>query len=155
MTACYVSAGSNIDKEKNIDAGLKSLREMFGELTISPIYETVAVGFYGDNFFNLVVGFKSNFSVHDTSQKLRELEFKHGRSLNSLKFSPRTLDLDLLLFGDAIIEEDDLQLPRSDIENYLFVLQPLADIAPDLVHPILKKTYREMLALLSAKKLAV
>lgn len=70
---------------------------------------------------------------------MRELEFKHGRSLNSLKFSPRTLDLDLLLFGDAIIEEDDLQLPRSDIENYLFVLQPLADIAPDLVHPILKK----------------
>lgn len=145
MTACYVSIGSNIDKEKNIEAGLTSLRETFGELTISPIYETAAVGFEGDNFFNLVVGFETDFSAHDVFEMLRQLEFKHGRLPNSQKFSSRTLDLDLLLFGDTIIDDDVLKIPRTDIEKYRFVLQPLADIAPDLIHPILRKTYREML----------
>lgn len=145
MTACYVSVGSNIDKEKNIEAGLVSLRETFGELTISPIYETEAVGFEGDNFFNLVVGFESHLSAHAIFEKLRELEFKHGRLPNSQKFTSRMLDLDLLLFGDDIIDDGILKIPRLDIEKYHFVLQPLADIAPALLHPVLKKSYRLML----------
>jgi 2-amino-4-hydroxy-6-hydroxymethyldihydropteridine diphosphokinase len=145
MTHCYVSVGSNIDKAKNIDAGLNSLREMFGELSVSPIYETAAVGFDGDNFYNLVVGFESDLSAHAVFQILRELEFKHGRSSNSQKFSPRSLDLDLLLYGDEIIDDGILKLPRDDIEKYAFVLQPLADIAPNLIHPIHQKTYRKML----------
>lgn len=144
MTACYVSVGSNIEKEKNIKAGLTSLRETFGELTISSIYETAAVGFEGDDFYNLVVSFESDLSAYAIFEKLRELEFKHGRLLNSQKFTPRTLDLDLLLFGNEIIDDDILQIPRSDIEKYLFVLQPLAEIAPNLIHPILKKSYSEM-----------
>ena len=146
MTACYVSVGSNIDKEKNIEAGLTSLRETFGELTISPIYETAAVGFEGDNFFNLVVGFETDFLAHDVFEMLRQLEFKHGRLPNSQKFSSRTLDLDLLLYGNAIMDDDVLKLPRSDIEKYRFVLQPLVDIAPNLIHPVLQKSYREMLS---------
>jgi 2-amino-4-hydroxy-6-hydroxymethyldihydropteridine diphosphokinase len=146
MTACYVSVGSNIDKAKNIEAGLASLRETFGELTISPIYETVAVGFEGDDFFNLVVSFETHLSAHDVFEVLRQLEFKQGRLPNSQKFTPRKLDLDLLLFGDMIIHDDVLKIPRDDIEKYRFVLQPLADIAPDLIHPILHKSYREMLS---------
>jgi 2-amino-4-hydroxy-6-hydroxymethyldihydropteridine diphosphokinase len=146
MTACYVSVGSNIDKAKNIQAGLTSLRETFGELTISPIYETVAVGFEGDDFFNLVVSFETHLSAHDVFDVLRQLEFKQGRLPNSQKFTPRKLDLDLLLFGDMIIHDDVLKIPRDDIEKYRFVLQPLADIAPDLIHPILHKSYREMLS---------
>jgi 2-amino-4-hydroxy-6-hydroxymethyldihydropteridine diphosphokinase len=146
MTACYVSVGSNIDKAKNIEAGLASLRETFGELTISPIYETVAVGFEGDDFFNLVVSFETHLSAHDVFEVLRQLEFKQGRLRNSQKFTPRKLDLDLLLFGDMIIHDDVLKIPRDDIEKYRFVLQPLADIAPDLIHPILHKSYREMLS---------
>jgi 2-amino-4-hydroxy-6-hydroxymethyldihydropteridine diphosphokinase len=145
MPHCYVSVGSNIDKAKNINAGLNSLREMFGELSISPIYETAAVGFDGDDFYNLVVGFESDLSAHAVFQILRELEFKHGRSSNSQKFSPRSLDLDLLLYGEEIIDDGILKLPRVDIEKYAFVLQPLADIAPNLIHPIHQKTYRKML----------
>lgn len=141
---CFVSVGSNVEKEKNIVAGLNSLRETFGKLLISPIYETEAVGFAGDNFYNLVVSFESDFSAREIFETLRELEFKHGRLKNSQKFSPRTLDLDLLLYGDEIIENATLKLPRLDIEKYLFVLRPLADIAPNLKHPILKKTYAEM-----------
>lgn len=144
MVLCFVSVGSNIDKEKNIKAGLQSLRETFGELIVSPIYETVAVGFEGDDFYNLVVSFESELSAQVIFQKLRELEFVHGRLPNSQKFSPRTLDLDLLLYGDEIIDDDVLKLPRSDIEKYTFVLQPLADIAPNLRHPVLQKTYQEL-----------
>jgi 2-amino-4-hydroxy-6-hydroxymethyldihydropteridine diphosphokinase len=144
MTQCFISVGSNIDKTKNIKAGLNSLRATFGELTISPIYETGAVGFAGDNFYNLVVGFESDLSAHDVFKKLRELEFLHGRLSTSQKFSPRSLDLDLLLYGDVIIDDGTLKLPRADIEIYTFVLQPLADIAPELLHPILQKSYREM-----------
>lgn len=145
MAQCYVSVGSNIDKEKNIEAGLNSLRETFGELTVSPIYETAAVGFDGDDFYNLVVGFESNLTAQDIAKKLRELEFTHGRLPNSQKFSARSLDLDLLLCGEAIIDDGKLKLPRPDIERYAFVLQPLVDLAPDLIHPVLQKTYREML----------
>ncbi len=145
MAHCYVSVGSNIDKAKNIEAGLNSLRETFGELSISPIYETVAVGFDGDDFYNLVVSFESNLTAHDIAKKLRELEFLHGRSSNSQKFSSRSLDLDLLLYGEEIIDDDILKLPRPDIERYAFVLQPLVDLAPDLIHPVQQKTYREML----------
>ncbi len=148
MTQCYVSVGSNIDKAKNIEAGLNSLREIFGELSISPIYETAAVGFEGDDFYNLVVGFESDLSAHAVFKILRDLEFTHGRLSNSQKFSPRQLDLDLLLYGDEIIDDGILKLPRADIEKYAFVLQPLADIAPDLIHPIHQKTYRTMLKLL-------
>ena len=147
MAYCYISVGSNIDKEKNVAAGLCSLRETFGELRVSPIYETAAVGFDGDDFYNLVVGFDSELSAHAVFHTLRELEFRHGRSANSQKFSPRSLDLDLLLYGDAIIDDDLLTVPRADIELYIFVLQPLADIAPNLLHPVLQKSYRDMLAL--------
>lgn len=146
---CFVSVGSNVEKEKNIVAGLNSLRETFGKLLISPLYETAAVGFDGEDFYNLVVSFDSDLSAREIFETLRELEFKHGRLQNSQKFSPRTLDLDLLLYGDEIIEDEILKLPRLDIEKYLFVLQPLADIAPNLSHPVLQKTYAEMLASLS------
>lgn len=146
---CFVSVGSNVEKEKNIVAGLNSLCETFGKLTISPIYETIAVGFAGEDFYNLVVGFESDLSAQEIFELLRELEFKHGRLQNSQKFSSRTLDLDLLLYGDQVIENETLKLPRSDIEKYLFVLQPLSDIAPNLRHPILQKTYAEMLISLS------
>jgi 2-amino-4-hydroxy-6-hydroxymethyldihydropteridine diphosphokinase len=146
---CFVSVGSNVEKEKNIAAGLNSLRETFGNLQISPMYETAAVGFVGENFYNLVVGFESDLSAPEIFETLRKLEFKHGRLPNSQKFSPRTLDLDLLLYGDEIIKNETLKLPREDIEKYLFVLQPLADIAPNLRHPVLKKTYTEMLVSLS------
>lgn len=142
---CFVSVGSNVEKEKNIAAGLNSLRETFGQLKISPVYETAAVGFSGENFYNLVVSFETNLSAFETFGLLRDLEFKHGRLPNSQKFSSRTLDLDLLIYGNEIIETETLKLPRSDIEKYLFVLQPLSDIAPTLKHPILQKTYAEML----------
>lgn len=144
MTRGYISIGSNIDKEANIPASLKALESCFGKLTVSSVYESEAVGFSGDSFYNLIVGFDSNLDVKTVAKQLRQIELDHGRSRNSEKFSPRTLDLDLILYGDTIINDGRLQIPRDEIERYAFVLEPLAEIAPTLKHPISQITYEDL-----------
>lgn len=144
MIRCYVSIGSNIAREQHIAAGLKSLAQKFGDLDVSSIVESDPVGFSGDPFYNLVVGFDSYLDVKELARQLRDLEFEQGRSPDSKKFSSRTLDLDLILYGDFILNEGGLQLPRIDIERYAFVLEPLAEIAPNLKHPVLGISYQEL-----------
>lgn len=146
MTRGYISIGSNIDKETNIPASLKALESCFGELIVSSIYESEAVGFTGDSFHNLIIGFDSNLDVKSVAKQLRQIELDHGRSRNSEKFSPRTLDLDLILYGDLILNDGRLQIPRDEIERYAFVLEPLAEIAPTLKHPISNITYKDLWA---------
>jgi len=144
MPVGYISIGSNIDKETNIASSLESLRRHFGEITSSSVYETEAVGFVGDSFYNLVVRFNSTLTAKEVAKTLRQIELDHGRSRDSQKFSPRTLDLDLILYGDQIISEGRLQIPRDEIERYAFVLEPLAEIAGDEKHPISGISYREL-----------
>lgn len=144
MTRGYISVGSNIDKENNIFSSLRALALFFGDLVVSSTYETEAVGFSGDTFYNLIVGFDSDLDVKTITEQLRQIELDHGRTRECKKFSPRTLDLDLILYGDLIISDGRLQIPRSEIEKYAFVLEPLAEIAPDLKHPVTDRSYREM-----------
>ena len=144
MPKGYISIGSNIDKDKNILASLHALEHHFGELTVSSIYESDSVGFTGDTFYNLVVGFNSELSVKEVAKQLRQIELDNGRTRNSQKFSPRTLDLDLILYDDLIINDGRLQIPRDEIELYAFVLEPLAEIAPALKHPISHISYAEL-----------
>jgi len=144
MPKGYISIGSNIDKDKNILASLQALEHHFGELTVSSIYESESVGFTGDTFYNLVVGFNSELGVKEVAKQLRQIELDNGRTRNSQKFSPRTLDLDLILYDDLIINDGRLQIPRDEIERYAFVLEPLAEIAPALKHPITHITYAEL-----------
>lgn len=138
MTRCYLSIGSNIERETSIASGLKALEHHFGHLILSSIYESAPVGFHGDAFYNLVAGFDTNLEIKTLAKTLRDIEIANGRSPDSKKFSSRKLDLDLILYGNAIIDDDCLQIPRSDIERYAFVLEPLAEIAPTLIHPILQ-----------------
>lgn len=152
MTIGYISIGSNIERNKHIAAGVQALQHLFGELVVSSVYEADAVGFPGAPFYNLVVGFNSELDVHTIAQLLRKLEFAHGRPADSQKFSARTLDLDLLLYGDTVINDDSLQLPRPDIERYAFVLEPLAEIAPDLQHPLLQQSYAQLWAAMAKTK---
>ena len=140
----YVSIGSNIDKDKYIPASLDALKKHFGTLTISSIYESEAIGFKGDTFYNLIVGFKSALDVKETAKTLRQIELDNGRTSDSQKFSSRTLDLDLILYDDMIINDGKLQIPRDEIEKYAFVLEPLAEIAPDLKHPISRLSYENI-----------
>jgi len=144
MVQAYISVGSNIEPKKHIRASLIDMQQHYGQLVISSVYESEAVGFVGDNFYNLVVGFETEQPPLTINQTLRQIEQNHGRLRGQNKFSPRTLDLDLILYGDAILQEDSLNLPRDEILNYAFVLQPLAEILPNTKHPVTQQTYYDL-----------
>jgi 2-amino-4-hydroxy-6-hydroxymethyldihydropteridine diphosphokinase len=143
---CWLSVGSNVDRESSIRGALSDLRSAYGALVLSPVYETEAVGFDGDAFLNLVVGIETTESVGAINRRLRAIEDAHGRVRGENKFAPRTLDLDLLTFGDAAGAIDGYELPRDEILRYAFVLGPLADVAPQERHPQLGRSYAELWA---------
>ncbi|MCW8930191.1 MAG: 2-amino-4-hydroxy-6-hydroxymethyldihydropteridine diphosphokinase [Gammaproteobacteria bacterium] len=143
----YVGIGSNIDQEKYIRLAVQYLKESFGEhchLQLSPVYKTQAVGFDGDDFFNLVASFSTDLSPIEVEKKLKEIEHQNGRRRNQEKFSARTLDIDLLLYDQDIINSHGISVPRDEIEKYAFVLSPLADLTPELIHPQTKLTIADM-----------
>ena len=140
----YISIGSNIDRERHVTAALDALADWFGELLISPVYESEAVGFDGDNFYNLVVGVDTDWSVAELSRHFKQLEADNGRRRDVPKFSGRTLDLDILTWGEVTGEKDGVTLPRAEIMTNAFVLRPLADIAPAECHPACGRTYGDL-----------
>ncbi len=144
MVEIYVSLGSNINQHHYIRAAVKALRHQYGSIALSPVYESIAMGFAGDNFYNLVGQFNTTQTITEVTQQLTLIEDANDRERNGPRFGPRTLDIDLLLYGDLIINNDQLQLPRKEITKYAFVLRPLADIAPQRIDPVLKKTYQEL-----------
>ena len=143
MATVYISLGSNIDREKYVKQGINALTHFFGELTLSRLYESEAVGFKGTPFYNMVISLTTSLTIIEVSEQLRAIEYANGRSKNAKKFSPRTLDLDILLYDDLILEHP-AQIPRHEITTNAFVLWPLSEIAPALKHPILQKTYQEL-----------
>lgn len=140
----YISIGSNIDKNIHIPASIRALETHFGELVLSSIYESEPVGFSGELFHNLIVRFESDLDVKTVAKKLKQIELDNGRTRESQKFSARTLDLDLILYGDLILSDGRLQIPRDEIERYAFVLEPLAEISPLEKHPLSGVTYAQM-----------
>ncbi len=140
----WLSLGSNISPQKQIVSAIATLKERFGELIISPVYESEAVGFSGDNFLNLVVGIETDLPPQELLAVLRKIEEGQGRQRGAEKFSPRTLDIDLLTYGGQVINRDNLQIPRDEILHYAFVLRPLADVAASERHPLTGKTYGEL-----------
>ncbi|MEJ2308660.1 MAG: 2-amino-4-hydroxy-6-hydroxymethyldihydropteridine diphosphokinase [Gammaproteobacteria bacterium] len=144
MPRIWVSLGSNIDREAHIRAAVDELARLLGEGLVSPVYETDAEGFEGPAFYNLVTGYESERPPAELIALLRKLEERLGRERSGARFDSRTIDIDLLTYGDMVAEVSGKQLPRDDITNYAFVLKPLCDLAPDELHPVLQKSYRRM-----------
>lgn len=144
MTRVYVSIGSNIDRENNIRAGVEALRQRYAPLLVSPVYETAAVGFEGDAFYNLVVGFDTEESPEALRDAFHAIEREQGRRRGGERYASRTLDIDLLTWDERVTEANGLELPRGEIRRQAFVLKPLADIAPDTRHPVAGLTYSEL-----------
>lgn len=144
MTDVYLGLGSNLDTRRNLRSALRALETKFGTIEYSPVYTSPAVGFTGNDFFNMNVKIKTNLQVQVLRTWIRQLEDEHGRDRSQPKFSDRSLDIDILLFGNKIIDQEGLVLPRGEILHYAHVLKPLADIAPKLRHPTEKKSYQRL-----------
>ena len=146
MPDVYVAAGSNVEPEKNLARALDGIEQAFGELMISPAYRNPAVGFTGEDFINLVVGFRTDEPPARVKETLERIELSCGRARNAPKWAPRTMDLDILMYDQLISDEPGLLLPRPDLLRRAFMLKPLADLAPGLLHPTQQRSIGELWA---------
>ena len=145
MTYVYLGLGANIEPYTSLQAGIIELRAAFGHVELSPVYSAPAVDMDGPDFLNMVVGFECPMGRSQLMTWIRATETKYGRQRSadsSHKPSSHGLDMDLLLFGDLVDEQ--AKVPRPDILTCAYVLQPLADLVPDLMHPTQAKTIKEL-----------
>lgn len=143
MARIYLGLGSNIDPEENLRLGIRELRRRYGELQISDVYRSAALGFDGPDFLNLVVACESPASPAEVHEQIERIHRMAGRRREQEKYSSRPLDIDLLLYDDLVVSARPVRLPRSDVLEFSFVLRPLAELAPDLVHPVTNRSMAE------------
>jgi len=144
MTTVLLSLGSNLRPAHHLHAAVQALRARFGALRVSPAYRTPAVGFDGPDFLNNGVLLQTEMALEPLDAWLHALEDAHGRDRSGPRFSDRTLDIDVIFYGDRIVEgPGHLRVPRPELKH-AFVLKPLADIAGDFVDPVSGRTLGEM-----------
>ena len=152
MRVIYIDIGSNINREENIQSCVDQLRIDFPGIVFSKAYESDSLGFEGDPFINITAGFETDLSYPDLKFHLKNIENKHARErIRSTKFISRTLDVDVILYGNQVLQPE-YDVPRSEILKYPFVLFPLAEIAPDVVHPQQKMTISDLAKATELKK---
>jgi 2-amino-4-hydroxy-6-hydroxymethyldihydropteridine diphosphokinase len=140
----FVGIGSNIHPERHIISALDAIATTGTPLRISPIYQCKPVGFDGDLFCNLVVEFQYPGNIDLLQDWLYQIEINLGKPLNHIKYQPRTIDLDILLVDDLIQCSPQIDIPRSDITQFAFVLKPLMDLAPDFIHPLIQLSIKDL-----------
>lgn len=136
MARVFLSVGSNVDRERNVALALRRLEQHFGTLIVSSVYESEPVGFDGAPFYNLAAGFESGEPPARLVSVLRSIERESGRARGTPKFGPRTLDLDLVLYDDLVLNQDGIRLPRDELTRFAYVLGPMAEICGDMRHPV-------------------
>ncbi|HBS88857.1 MAG: 2-amino-4-hydroxy-6-hydroxymethyldihydropteridine diphosphokinase [Bacteroidetes bacterium GWF2_38_335] len=148
MNKVYLLLGTNLgEKENNIDKACEGIENEIGLIyDLSPIYETEPHGFkHESNFLNRVVCIRTCFSADEVLEKILAIELKMGRTRTGGDYQARVIDIDILFFGDQIIEKPGLIVPHPRLQDRKFVLIPLNEIASDLIHPTLKKSVSELL----------
>ena len=145
MAKIYISLGSNIEPVRYFKAALIDLDTHFDALELSSVYESEAVGFDGTNFLNMVVAAQTELTIEQVVARFKLIEQQHGRVKGAKKFAARTLDLDLLLYGNTVCQQP-IELPRAEILYNAFVLWPMAEMAPELTHPLAKVSYETLWA---------
>jgi 2-amino-4-hydroxy-6-hydroxymethyldihydropteridine diphosphokinase len=135
MPAVYVAAGSNVEPERHLALAVAELAREFPGARSSPWYRNRAEGFDGADFINLVVGFATALPVRAVLERLHAIEARCGRPRDAPRWAPRTMDLDVLLYGDLVCDEPGLRLPRPDLLKRAYMLGPLAALAPEVRHP--------------------
>ncbi len=144
----YLSLGSNLgDKLNNLQDAVFLIQEIAGDVTrISPVYQTPAWGFEGDDFLNVCLAMETKIAPEDLMGILLRIESQLGRERSGEKgYQPRTIDIDLLFYGNEIVRSEHLTVPHPNLHLRNFVLKPLSDIAPQLYHPVLAKDLRNLL----------
>jgi 2-amino-4-hydroxy-6-hydroxymethyldihydropteridine diphosphokinase len=144
MPQVYVAAGSNVAPAGHMAHAERELTRAFPDVRFSPWYQNPAAGFEGSDFINLVAAFSTELSVDELLVVLRGVESACGRPRDAPRWAPRTMDLDVLLYGDLVCRRSDLTLPRPDLLVRAYMLGPLADLAPDLKHPSAGETIGEL-----------
>jgi 2-amino-4-hydroxy-6-hydroxymethyldihydropteridine diphosphokinase len=144
METLTLSLGSNLDAGHHIDKALTALARRFGDLRLSSVYESKAVGFSGGNFLNMVVAVQTDAELAVISLFLKALENQHGRTSDQQRFSSRTLDIDILSYGSRVGRFDGMQLPRPEITENAYVLWPLAEVCGALVDPHSGQSYADL-----------
>ncbi|GHA66042.1 2-amino-4-hydroxy-6-hydroxymethyldihydropteridine diphosphokinase [Photobacterium aphoticum] len=142
MITAYISVGSNIERDYHVRAAIAELRLLSEACSVSTIYEAEPVGFEGPNFYNGVIAINTSLSLVTLQATLKQLELQYGRSPSAKKNQSRTLDLDILLYGDCV--SDTPAIPRADIFKFAFVLRPLMELCPDRVIPGDGRTVRQV-----------
>lgn len=146
MFTAFLGLGSNIDAPANIRSAMTALEDRFEAVAFSPVYRSAAKGFEGDDFLNLAARIETDLPPLGLAAWLHELEDRHGRDRSVPRWSSRTLDVDILLFGDLWLRSPALEIPRLEITTFAHVLKPLADLEPDLLHPVEGKSLGELWA---------
>ena len=133
MNFLHLNIGSNQNRRINIRLALNKLESNFTDITVSSLFESPAEGFVGSNFYNVGINARTKNNINEVVDILHDIENLLGRDRSLPKFSSRIIDLDLVLFNDAI--DEDLKVPRRDILKYAFVLAPVAELNPEDIHP--------------------
>jgi 2-amino-4-hydroxy-6-hydroxymethyldihydropteridine diphosphokinase len=140
----FVAAGSNVEPERNLERACADIAHTWPDAQCSRAYRNVAVGFDGPDFINLVVGFSAAQPLHSVIERLRGIETNCGRPRYAPKWASRTMDLDVLLFGELVEKTAEYTLPRPDLLKRPYMLGPLAEIAPEVMHPTEHRTIGEL-----------
>ncbi len=146
MAHVFLSLGTNKDRHLHLAQAHQALSALFGDVRYSSIFESEAVGFKGDPFFNLVAEVHTSLSIKSLSEQLKAIEDANGRDRSAPKFSGRSLDIDLLTYDNQVGNAEGIQLPRPETVKEAFVLWPMAELAPQHYHPGTESTYPELWA---------